>query len=508
MTVHQDLCSGFKEKNAIFLGDKTISHLCLDALRKDLEYTSGATIEVTKKPYGVSLKSVSTSSGRPVGEVEATLTHDSDGILLRVYGGLVLEVDLGIVDAASNLSDVFASVKMIVKDISFLVEATSNKVICTPNHAEFIPTLTRVSDKELEAILVKHQLDRDDVARVEGLVAYSAIQTLITSSLNKGHEISLSKLFPGIKLKGLIDAEVLGPTNQSNSTLCIFPHDGFGSTPDLSCECSDIGDGMGDLDPGTISDNRDTGTTDPAGSITIGLPRVPNPSDVELGRRDQGVGDVGIYFPQSEIQSFGSDAYPGVVVKARDNGFIGWRATASAAFSKSSVRLDDRRGAIVVELVFEVEVSGKVHVDLGKLGKQTICNFDADQKRDSKLVVAFIPVIARGQVSLKPVIELLKCGNFDVEVNIGKLTGTPFGTKGAVIGFIVDEILSHNITMKLPRKIRKEIRKYMAKNAFRLIDADEWVDLIPQNNPRVQLPLYALHSSIEDTLLVSTMYNG
>lgn len=507
MTVHDDLNSNHRDKYALFVGENAISYLCLEALQKDLQYTIGSTIEITKKPFAVSLKSVSSANGTPSSSISGSLDYLDNEVLLKVFGGLVLDVDIGISGQNNTIKDIFARVKMIVKDISFAIETTSNALTCTPNKAEFIPELTRIPEEEFQVILDRNNLDPTDVARVEGLISLSAIQTLITSALNREHEISLVKLFPGVTLKGQIKTEIFGNTEVSKRTLCIIPADGFDQTPGSACECSDVGDGMGDIDPGTITDNRDTGNTHPAGTITIGLPRVPNPSSVNLGRRANGIGDIGIYFPQSEIINFGSDTYPAVNVRAKDNGFIGWKASATAAFKKSNIRLDQSRGAIVIELTFNVEISGKMHADFGKLGKSTICNFDAEQKRDSELVVAFIPVLNRGEIYFKPVIEKLRCGSFEVEVNIGKLIGSGFGTKGAVIGFIVDEILSHNIEMKLPRKIRKEIGKYMSKNAFKLIDTDEWLEIMPPINTKNR-QLYAMHSSLNNTLLVSTLFEG
>ena len=222
MSLHEDLNRVYGDKFAVFVGESTISHLCLQSLITTLSHTVGRPFPITKQPFATRLVSAKTANNNDPEDIRGTLAFENDEVSLRVKGGIVLEVEIGLIDNPSDPSqspifrDVFATVKMLVKDLGFEIEPTRELINCRAMDGQFIPNLQRVSEEEFSEIVTRNGLDPLEVARVEGLISMSAIQSLISLSLSETHSIDLTSLFPGLILSGNLEIDVLGNTQTSD----------------------------------------------------------------------------------------------------------------------------------------------------------------------------------------------------------------------------------------------------------------------------------------------------
>jgi hypothetical protein len=198
-----------------------------------------------------------------------------------------------------------------------------------------------------------------------------------------------------------------------------------------------------------------------------------------LGRRQRGEGDSALYMPNQLAATLVSGPYPGVRFDFSDNGTIGWKAAAFVDFNDIRLLFDPDHGRFCVTLQFRAELYGSLHIDLGKIGKIRITDFSAEQSGPGvdSVTICFYIVIGSAGLFIKPVLENVSFGTFNVNLTIGTLIGTPFGTWGAVAGFIFDKILGLAIASEIPAHLDKELRHYMAKAMIPVLGARYAADL-------------------------------
>jgi hypothetical protein len=497
MTIHDEIESLAGDKPAVYVGADAVSNLALDALRRQLGLATGQLIPIVTAPFFGKLVAAGTVGG---GILKTKLDKTGNTVSLKAIGGLTLSVDMGVVDD-QGVEQVLSRIEMLVDDIEIEIEVGVGAIECAPAGATFLPQIKR--DANFDQLVISLNLDRDQVARVEGVVAYGGVQTIVAQLLDEGHSIDLARLFPGVTLHGSLTIEVI----DAGGALAIIPADGMYPSPTAACECSDIGDGLGPNEPGTTQPGTGEGKGN-GGTIDIGGPTVPAPGSVDLGLRRKRINDTGIYIPRSLADVIVSGPYPAARVDVGSGGFVRWRASAVVDFQKVKLAFDLARGAIVVTLKCRAQIFGKIEIDLGKLGKFRVCDFDAEQRPGAnEIVIALIPVAKNGSVYLKPVADSINIGKFDVTVNLGKLIGSPFGSVGAVIGFIFDTILARIIAHNLPIEIRSRLTAYLAKASWKLFDIEYWGEI---NNFVRELtwPQGAWWDAKPNSILVSGNFEG
>jgi hypothetical protein len=491
MTLHDEIAAAAGQDAAVYIGADTLSSLVLDALRSALTISVGSTFAVTNPPYVARLVSATTVGGNAPSSLSATLSDSGGSISIGVIGGLRLEVALGASDPAGAFV-AFTTIEMLINNLEFEVEADLGRVTCTPLGAAFIPNIIR--DANFDAIVQGLGLDPIEAARVEGVLAYSGIQSLVAMSVSTPREIDLRELFPGMIFHGALRASVVGPAAPNGMTALLIIPGQILPDPDAICDCGGVGDGLGPNHPGSATPKGpDNGT------INVGGPTVPvNPV---LGRRQRAIGEAGVYIPRSLADVITTGPYPAVRVDVAGGGFIKWKATAIVDFQKVGIDFDAADGAIVLSLTCRISISGKIQADFGKLGKVTIANFSADQAAGANhLEIGLYVVIRDGVVYLKPVAGVIDIGPFDVDIHFGSIIG--FGGAGDVLNFIFGTILASIVAHRLPGEMRSKLSDYLAKTSWKLVGIGYWIGLVnyvshSAPNPRAQW------DGLPDSLLVS-----
>lgn len=463
-----------RERCAVHIGARSFSALALSSLGDALSLSVGKSVVLqcpnANPHYAVKLVSVngdSASKNWHFGENETRFSKDNGNFFLEVVDSLSLEFQLGIL--CNNNLDAFSKISLKLSSLRFQIEASDEALVCASDEARLNLLLHRLD--EFGGVGKKHGLDPIEMTRVEGMLRYSGLANIVRNSLAKPRTVDLRRLFPGIVFHGRVKFGI----SKNRKQLFVTGSKGATPRPESQCECADVGSGIGPVKPGTITagSNQSDSESDLVAGITLGGPTHVKADSVVGSLRSQGEGDNGLFMPVGMAQDLVDGPFPGVRFDLRDDGFIGWKAAAFVDFSDFDFKPEPENGRFFVTLDFRVGIHGSLYMNLGKLGKIGLTTFsgEQDKPRSNTVKIGFYAVIQVGELFIKPVLESVSFGKFDVNLLLLTLLGTPFGTKGAVIGFIVDKILGQLIAWEIPIRLERELRTYMVGAMFPIMDA-------------------------------------
>jgi hypothetical protein len=363
---------------------------------------------------------------------------------------------------------------------------------------DFPPPQTTIKrDPNADQRLRDAGIDPLEAARVEGLIAYSAVNHAISSSLAQRRDISLSDVFPAFDFG---TAARLVPL-ASGRSLGIIPS-AFTRVETAACACSSGPNLSSSGSTSTISipPNPKAGT--PIGSANIGgpLPQKIDPLK-DLGIRFVGSGKAGVYLPKVGYDGLTLQAMPAIQIHASDDGFIGFDAYATVAFANMSVSLDAKNGGIIVAVSLNITVQAICTLDIGcgirlPIGEALI---QPDVGSNANLQMGFYPAVdSSGTVKLKAVLQSVDMGKY-VAIVIGVGAALEILGVTAWAGFLIDVVLSAVVSNKLPDALTDEVKKYLGQNEWVLLS---FGDLLKTTYPR-DTELSAPFDVDVDTLLAS-----
>jgi hypothetical protein len=395
----------------------------------------------------------------------------SDQIGLSLNSNLSVNVKIFI---KGDKTKIISTVTVVV-DYLMLLGSYSNNVIAFEG-VDFHPTPTITRDPAASTNLAAAGIDPIEAARVEGLIAYSSINTAISETLGQRKEISLSKLFPAFDFG---TAASLFPI-QEGSFLGIVPKE-LTVVQQAACQCAsgpDLGTSAS-TNTITVPANPTVGTN--LGSVTIGGPLPENIDPLrDLGRRFKGDGQAGVYLPRAAYSALTVKPMPAIELHASDNGFIGFDATATVAFSNFQVSLDATNGGIIVSIGMDISVEASCTLDMGCGIRAPIGYAIINQSPGSSanLTMGFYPVVdASGNLQLRSVLNSVNMGTY-VAVILGIETALEIIGVTAWIGFLIDVVLSAIVSYELPSALTNELKKYLGSNEWALLSMGNLLQLM------------------------------
>jgi len=498
MTLHDDIAKIAGPRPAVYVGAETLSGVSFDTFRSQIETMVGVHVPTVTDRFYAKLLSAQTVGGASAKKLEFRLRQDASSIYLEASGGLRVIVEFGAAEqdpAGNYLETKLAQIDMLVKDVYVSLKVSSDKIAASPSNAVFIPTITRVDD--FDDLCSKLGLDQVQASRVEGTIAYSGIQTIISSLLREPQVISLTTLFPGVLLLGQIEAQV----TPGREAILIIPGDGVQTQPGAVCDCADTIDGIGVTQPGSAT---------PDGKFTIGGPTVPAAGAVKLGSRARGIGESGLYMPLALAEIITAGPPPITKTEIGQNGFVGWDAQAVVDWKVRTTWFDTNRGVIMVRWFAEPGSAfavGDIWVDLGKLGKHDIASFTAKQQPSpSTFTVALFPDAIAGMTTLHPIVEAIDMGDFFIEPSIKSLVMAPFSGLGAILTFIAETIMNVIVAHNVPIELTRRLKEYLATVSWKIQDLSYMgVRSHSVKNPLLARPV-VLYDAKTDSMLLSGQF--
>jgi len=474
MSVYDEISSFAQDKAAVFLGADSLSTLTLDSFQTTLSSMVGRVMNLAIKPFAVRFDAVLVG-GVPsaLAKVPDTKFDSTDlGVRLNVSSPVSLRFSLGVL-ANGAIAAVPTTLELVIEELTFLIDVGGETLTCAAGDANLIPKFERARD--FDAILNAHNIDKDIVTRVEGMLLYSGLAAAVSKTVSTPKAIDLRRLFPGVTFSGKAETQ-LSIDNKRLFITCTEARPGKLGAP---CSClSPIQDGTGPRTSSTLTKGKVTDQTpEPigaVGAITLGAPTPVDPRTV-VGPIRRGTGDSGLYLPNAMAREMVTSYRPAIRIDLSDNGFIGWSAAAIVDFSDFEFKEDAANGRFYVTIRFRGEVYGRILMDLGKLGKKHIADFSATQGGPGVnfVKVGCYFVLGTSGIFIKPVLEDVHIDGFEVALpRIGTLVGSFWPGWGTVIGYVFDTILNSVVSYQLPAALELEIWRSMAGFMFTLIDAN------------------------------------
>lgn len=500
MTLHDDIANIAKSNPAVYIGAETLSGICFDAFKSQIETMRDVSIPMweniptLEKKFYAKLLTANTVNGSPAKDIRFGLVEDSGSIYLKAFGGIKLAVEYGAIEQTASEINYpktrLGQIYVLVDDVHVQLTVNAENISASPSSAIFIPNIER--EDKFDDICNELNIEELQVSRLEGMIAYSGIQTIVSSLLREPQNISLLLLFPGINLLGSIEA-IITPGRES---IVIIPESGFGIRPGSPCECADVSDGFDRIKGGTFT---------PEGKITLGGPTAKLLSNVNLGPRYEGIGETGFYIPIALAETITRGPPPITKTSIGQNGFIGWDAEAVVEWKFQKTWFDQARGAIMVRWSAshgDTFAAGQVWVDLGKLGKFDVSTFIAKQQpTPSTFTVALFPDPIAGIITLRPIVEHIDMGEFFIEPSIKSLALAPFGDKLALIAFIAEAIMSRIVAHNIPIELRRKLGNYLSGLSWKIEDLSYWGIKSNSIKPYLTNPAVLWHAKQESMLI-------
>lgn len=464
MTLHSDIANIAGQKPAVYVGAETLSGVTFDTFRCQIMTMEDVHIPTVTDKFYAKLLTARTVGGNLAKNIKFGLHQKASSIYLSANGGLKLIVEYGAAEKPSStdpyVETPLGMIEMLIKDVSVSVGISSEKIAVSPCNATFIPVIKRLQN--FGDICTNLGLDQVQVSRVEGMIAYSGIQSLVASLLREPQEIDMTVLFPGVVLRGQLEA-VVTPNAEA---ILIIPGSGVQTRPGSLCECADAVDGIGPTKPGSITSD---------GHINIGG---PTKGTINLGRVLPGIGETGFYMPLALAKTLTAGPPPITRTDIGQSGFICWEAQAEVDWTHQFTWFDTARGVVMVRWMSDYGaaiVKGTISVDMGKLGKRDIAKFQAlQQPTPSTFTVALFPDSVAGITTLRPVVEAIDMGDFVIMQDVLSVVTAPLGGAVGIAKFIAEMILDGYVANNVPIELARKLKEYLVSLSWKIEDLSYW----------------------------------
>lgn len=467
--LHTEIKNIAQNNPAGYISIDLIRQLTVDTMLAAIDKLKGIEIPVGQQVLSASLEDASFATPP---NTSAVLDKFQNALGNQI--GLKLNSDLTVIvntfikgDRTKGIS----TVTVVVQNIMLLASYAGN--IVSFEGVDFTPpTPVFTRDPNADKNLKDAGIDPREADRVEGLIAYSAVNSCISANLGQKKDLILSTLFPpfdfgtNAKLLPLGNGKFLGIFPSSFMQLNSSAVCRCGSGPDLGITQSAVVIDIKNLPP-----NPQAGTQ--LGQVTIGAP-VPDNLDPlkDFGLRFNGVGLAGIYLPPTASEALTVQIMPAIEVTASDDGFIGFDAQATVGFHDPVVSLDAKNGGIILSVQMDVSVQATCNINIGcgirlPIGVAVI---NPAPGSNANFVIGFYPSVDQsGVVSLKGTLQSIDPGSY-VAVVLGVGTALEIIGVTAWIGFLIDVVLSAILSYELPSALRDTVKKYIGQNQWQLLN--------------------------------------
>ncbi len=464
LPVHQELQSGGGPTVAAYVDLDILTPFIFSRIKNAVTLLSGKAIASGSQTGGLSaiLQSADFTpvnpptaaapwvppSGVPSGPGKITLSINGD-----------FAIKLTIVPT-NHPDQVISDVQLTLTGIETVVSASADFLSLDDFDFTTTSTITRIDDG---TILHEHSIDPVEANRVEGLLGYGVVPSAAKAIFRGTPGIKLSDLYPSVHFEGAVN---LAPLSTRNA-IGIFPSK-ISLLQNTVCACAH--NGSVKTQPGHVAESGGAPTVGSSvGTVQIGGP-IADPN-IPLGSRRDGAGPVGLYVPEPVYRQMATaTVMPGIVITAKDDGFIGWDARASVGFTNLGVDLDRAKGGILVNIGLDIGITAEATIDIGCGLRGFLGAAIINPRGQSNIQIGLYPALsANGNVMLATALNSVSISDFDVIViGIGELISLVGGLSWWV-GFLIDVILAQIIRVGLPYALRNAIVSAMSQYSWNLI---------------------------------------
>jgi hypothetical protein len=376
------------------------------------------------------------------------------------------EVDFDIVLSGAP-SNVISEVKMSISNARVHVRAENNSLIIEGADFSSVRTISR---KAADDVLNAAKIDLKDAAHIEGHIGYGVASQAVADTLGQRYEIPLSTVFPSVDFGSKIKLKILS----GGMALGIIPTETVRIVSSAHCPCKD--------GPELDWTNTDVTATNPPevvpntvfGRVKVGGP-VADKKDplTAFGPRPAKLdGMIGLYVPRDFAHDLTVEVMPSIKITASDNGTIGFKAEGDVGFKNLRVSFDQIGGGILLDIDLDISVTAECDFNLFRGLRIPIAWGLVQPAPNSKATVqlGFYPSVTNFRsVQLKSTLRRADMGSY-VATLLGVGDALDIFGVPAILGFLIDAVLSAVVSSQLPGQLSKEISSYLGSHEWKLID--------------------------------------
>jgi hypothetical protein len=364
-----------------------------------------------------------------------------------------------------NLS--YLTIQLTVPTFLLPIKASGQEITFDPPS---IPVTAAVTNAPTRAAAIAASgISEQDLLRVEGSVSYGSGTRLVVSALGRLPPFNLKTLFPAFDFSGELELFKIA------GALVVVP-ESFTFIGNTGCPKGDATSGASVTPqiPGALNGNTRSWP------INVSLPPPQKQKHVSGAN-----GLVSAYLPKPLLDvKFGKVA-PAVTYTDHGNGFIGYDVNLSASIRGVAVSIDPVGFGLRLALDFATRGLAVATIDVPCVGPVDLAQARFEMPENNR--TATVEVALRFAVDsggrLLVVAELTRAdlGTALVSVQlVGKYLGMA-GGEAAVIGFIVDGVISRIVASVLPGLILDAIKNEVNNHFFVLADLGKLLKYLPKS---------------------------
>jgi hypothetical protein len=495
--IHVEIKALANANPAAYVSIDIIEQLTIARFLVAIQKITGAEIPAGQQVLSASLDSAAFATPPAT---SASLTKYANALPNQI--GLTLNSDLTVivkVFVKGDKTKLISTVTVVVSDLVIYGSYATNAI--SFEGTDFKVKTTVVRDINADQTLKNAGIDPLEAARVEGLISYSSVNSAIQANLAQRKDLSLSDIFPAFDFGATAQLVPL----RSGQFLGIIPS-AFTRVETAACKCADGPDLGTSASSNTITVPPNPKVPIPLGGVTIGGPLAENVDPLkDLGRRFIGSGQAGVYLPRAAYDGLTVQVMPAIAIAASDDGFIGFDARGTVAFTVSPPTLDAQKGGIIVSVNMDISVQATCTLDMGCGIRLPIGYAIINPAPGSKanLVMGFYPAVDKsGTVKLDAILQSVDMGKY-VAVILGIGTALEILGVTAFVGFLIDVVLSAIVSNQLPGALTNAVKKYLGQNEWVLL---KFGDLLKSTYSPV-IDFEAPFDVDGDTILASVSYH-
>lgn len=447
-----DLHAAVKE----IAGNNPALVLSIDALR---ELLFKSFLEATERLHKISvpIEGFSEIAARldQLSNDDLTLSayNEDDQVVVKVTPDLTATIGLHL---ASDKTLEFSTIQIEVRNLRFAISASAPNLLLSAPDFDVSGKITTSATRE--SALNTGTIQKCDIERIEGAMAYVMPRGVAKSVLSTIDTIDLAERFTAFELRGDWILDVV------NDNLVIRPSLGIALREDIGCPITDSAPHLS-TKVSALASSSDTHYSWKITGAGVSKPKIREAHDK--------VGFAALYAPKLMWDARFSKVIPGVVYRERNNGFIGYELTFTVGLKYLRLKIDPDRFGLVIDFGLVTSGAAFLTIDVPCVGRCDLAYARfSSQDSDLSVLLSFM-LQPPGKLVLESQIDRLNIAKVDATVSGFSRWLALAGGKAAVVGFIVDYVLKRVIERNLPIKICDAIKRELNSKNFELLDFEE-----------------------------------
>lgn len=468
-TIHRELQALAEDRFAAYIDNEALGWVVSNVIYERANQLIGEFIIEPTGKFAISLINFTWNNLTEDRAQTSIGAHPFKGSEVCVFFNATATIEIEIF-RATDKKIALSRINYNLSNIAISIECIGEKIILTdPIYQLNLTTIERTDKNETDI----------ELARLEGVIAYSIVPKSISEILGKRYEYNLEKIFPAFSFGSKVNLHAI---NKGRSLGIISDAKMNEANKPCLCNAPDLGlKPAPDFDPS----HRD-GRSDGVGKGGLSTP-TPDNKDPNLdfgNRRRGGSGVVGVYLSQNTASAITriDRAAQNINISVSDNGHIGFTADVEVSFGEAQTSIDTAGGGLFVDQTISMVARVVINQDLCFARIPIGGGFAVlGPGEPPNMRLGFYPKTDNaGGVTLRGTLVAIDDLDFWL-IGVTVYNAVSFGIDW-IVKFIGERVMNGILEQKISSAILKKLKEQIAANQWQLING---VPVVVRND-RVQ----------------------